>query len=284
MDGTILRNRLESLLPEATITAAVLATGFQQRQRKLDPVALVRALVLSGGTPDGGRQADALRATWVVGSEFDGQLQGGGDVRLGKTRAFDIDVTVGPDKDPIPVRMVGVPSERGYCTFLTTLPRSTHSLHDVGVLYRLRWTIEIDNKLAKSACRLDHVEAETTVSALILIHAAMIASILANAIVHADHLAREASGMRTLRLQVAPLHPMLVAKMVAQMADRLAVTMADSGATSAEWDRFAALIQHVGKDPNWRRRASAIDRVKGRVVTHGRPRAQRSVAGSAQNA
>jgi hypothetical protein len=449
VDGTLLRNMLESILPAPTITAAVLATGFQRRHRKLDPIALVRALVLSGGTPDGGRQADALRAyleqgvpavvrgafyawfneplgalmadlgakaaayalsmpthlpgilagvrdwravdstvvklrgalaatfpgtgdyaslkvhkeyslgvenvvayhitsgrdhdgpelvvdekrrgtglvvdlgyashdmlrkcrkhdvqviiklkdgwnvfldesvsaaqraTWVVGSEFEGHLRGGGDVPLGKKGAFDIDVTVGPEGDPIPLRLVGVPNERGYCTFLTTLPRSTHSLYDIGTLYRLRWAIEVDNKLSKSACRLDHVQAETMVSALVLVHAAMIASILANAIVHADHVGRGCVGMRVLRLTSAPLHPMLVAKMVAQMADRLSVTMADHAATSDTWDRLAVLIQHMGRDPNWRRRPSAIDEVKGRVGTRGRKRADTAAPRMAQNA
>ena len=62
MTGDLLRTMLETILPEGEIAEAVRATGFQQRQRKLDAVALVRALVLSGGTPDGGRQADALRA------------------------------------------------------------------------------------------------------------------------------------------------------------------------------------------------------------------------------
>lgn len=449
MTGDQLRTMLETILPEGEIAAAVRATGFQQRLRKLDAVALVRALVLSGGTPDGGRQADALRAyleqdvpgvargafyawfneplgtlmahlgnraatyarampvhlpgilagrrdwravdstvvklrralfpefpgtgdyaslkvhkeyslgvenvvayhitsgrdhdgpelvvdesrrgtgllvdlgyashgmlrdcvkhdvhvvvklkdgwnvflnekvtpeqraTWVVGSSFEGQLRGGGDILLPKSGAFDIDVTVGPAHDPIPVRLVGVPSERGYCTFLTTLPRDTHTLHDVGTLYRLRWTIEIDNKLAKSSCRLDHVQAETQVSALILIHAAMVASILANAIVHAAAIARGEVGARVVRLKAAPLHPMLVAKMVAQMAHSLATTMATPRTTPAEWDRLASLIRHMGHDPNWRRRPSAIDVVKGRIATRGRPRTATGPARSASNA
>jgi hypothetical protein len=134
-------------------------------------------------------------------------------------------------------------------------------------LYRLRWTIEIDNKLVKSACRLDLVQAETTTSALILIHAAMIASILANAIVHANHVARGAVGAKLVPMKSAPLHPMLVAKMVAQMADRLALTLSSPATPPQEWDRLAALIQHLGHDPNWRRRPSAIDGVKGRVAT-----------------
>jgi len=448
MTGNLLRTMLETVLPEAEIAAGVRATGFQQRERKLDPVALVRALVLSGGTPDGGRQVDALRAyleqgvprvvrgafygwfnqplgvlmaqmadkatayarsmpthlpgilagrrdwrimdstvvklrrallpdfegtgdyaslkvhkeyslgvenvvayhitpgrdhdgpelvvdearrgtgllvdlgyashamlracvefdvhvviklkdgwnvfvndsvtpaqrsTWVVGSDFEGQMAGGGDIRLDRSGAFDIDVTVGPVGSPIPLRLVGAPSERGYCTFLTNLPRETHSCEDVGTLYRLRWTIEVDNKLVKSACRLDQVQAETTASVLILIHAAMIASILANAIVHADHVARGAVGAKLVPMKSAPLHPMLVAKMVAQMADRLAVTLASPSTPPAEWDRLASLIQHMGHDPNWRRRPSAIDVVKGRVATRARKRTEPRSAKSKGN-
>lgn len=440
MDGSDLRAMLEAILPADTIMAAVRATGFQQRQRKLDPLALVRALVLVGGTPDGGRQADALRAYleqgvprvvrgafyawfneplgalmtdlgaratafaaampkilpgilagrrdwrvmdstvvklrgalasqfpgtgdyaslkvhkeyslgaenvvayhvtagkdhdgpelvvgedrrgtglvvdlgyashgllrnclahdvhvivklkegwnvyldptvtpevragWVVGTAFEGELRGGHDVRLGKDGAFDVDVTVGPADAPIPVRLVGVPGDKGYCTFLTTVPRSTHTLHQIGTLYRLRWTIEIDNKLAKSSCRLDQIQAETTVSALVLIHAAMVASIIANAVVHADQLAR-ITASRTAPRPVAPLHPMLVAKMIAHMADRIACTMSEDPPRPEEWNRLMGLIEHMGRDPNWRRRPSAIDEVKGRVASRGRGRRDRA--------
>lgn len=445
MTGELLRTMLETILPEAEIAAGVRATGFQRRERKLDPVALVRALVLSGGTPDGGRQVDALRAyleqgvprvvrgafyswfnqplgvlmshmsdratayarsmpshlpgilagrrdwrvmdstvvklrrallpefpgtgdyaslkvhkeyslgvenvvayhitpgrdhdgpelvvdearrgtgllvdlgyashamlracvafdvhvviklkdgwnvdldesvtpaqraRWVAGSDFEEQMEGGGDLQLDRAGAFDIDVTVGPPTSRIPLRLVGVPSERGFCTFLTNLPRETHPWADVGALYRLRWTIEIDNKLVKSACRLDLVQAETTTSALILIHAAMIASILANAIVHADHVARGAVGAKLVPMKSAPLHPMLVAKMVAQMADRLALTLSSPATPPQEWDRLATLIHHLGHDPNWRRRPSAIDGVKGRVATRAPKRRDPSAARS----
>jgi hypothetical protein len=446
LNGKDLRSMLDSVMPVDVIEAAVRATGFQQRQRKLDPIALIRALVLSGGTPDGGRQADALRAyleqgvprvargafyawfnrplgllmahlgeratafaksmpvhlpgllkgrrdwrvmdstvvklppglaadfpgagnyaslkvhkeyslgvenvvayhitpgrahdgpelhinasrrgtglivdlgyashallrdslahdvhvivklkegwnlyvnpsvtaeqraTWVAGSQLEGELLGDGDIHLERSGAFDVDITVGPDANPIPVRLVGVPSEKGYCTFLTTVPRSTHSLHDIGMLYRLRWTIEIDNKLAKSSCRLDQLQAETPVSALILIHAAMIASVLANAIAHADHVGRGNVGERKVALTSAPLHPMLVAKMVARMADRLARTLADPTTPEAEWDRLADLIRHMGQDPNWRRKPSAIDQVKGRVASRIRKHGGRAVSGNA---
>ena len=448
MTGRQLRDMLGEVLPAAAIEAAVRASGFQRRQRKLDPVALARALVLSGGTPDGGRQADVLRAyleegapnvvrgafygwfnerfenlvrelgegatayaramprhlpglldgrtdwrvmdstvvkvpmallddfpgtgdyaslkvhkeyslgvenvvayhitpgrdhdgpelvvdasrrgtglivdlgyashallrdsrthdvhvivklkagwhvyqdptitpaqrsTWVVGSAFEGELQGGGDIHLGSGEPFDVDVTVGPPEAPIPVRLVGVPHDKGFCMFLTTVPRSTHDHDAIGILYRLRWTIEIDNKLAKSSCRLDHVQAQTRVSAMILIHGAMIASIIANAIVRGEQVNNGAIGNRVVAPTVAPLHPMLVAKMVARMADRIARMLGDAETTEAEWDVVAGLIHHLGRDPNWRRRPSAIDLVKGRIVKHARARAARQSRDSRVN-
>lgn len=49
MTGEQLRTMLETILPEAEIVAGVRATGFQWRERKLDPVALVRALYILAG-------------------------------------------------------------------------------------------------------------------------------------------------------------------------------------------------------------------------------------------
>lgn len=444
MHGEQLKAMLEAVMPDGLIRETVRQLGFQQRQRKLDPVALIRALVLTGGTPSGGRQADALRAyleqgaskvvrgtfygwfneklgllmadlgqracaharsmtphlpgplagrrDWraidstvfklptplqasfpgtgdyasvkvhkeyslgvenvvdyhiTPGRDHDGpelviderrrgtgllvdlgyashrllrdcnshdvhvivKLKDGWRVRLNRRvsaeeqaqwvtgsplehhfvgtdfvfdegEPIDIDVVVGPESDPIPVRMVGVPCDKGYCVFLTNLPRSTHDLATIGTLYRLRWCIELDHKLAKTACRLDEISAETPASALIMLHAAMIAAILSNSIVRAAEIARGAIGAHVPPMKEAPLHPMLVAKMLVSLADRLSTMIGNPDVPMAEWDRVAGVICHLGSDPNWRRSPSVLDTVKGRIAKRGRPRNQLAKAGN----
>jgi hypothetical protein len=78
MTGTELRSLLLKLLPDTLLGELAIATGLQRRQRKLDPRALVRTLVIASSTPAGGRQADLLRhyleasgAALVRGSFYD---------------------------------------------------------------------------------------------------------------------------------------------------------------------------------------------------------------------
>ncbi len=183
-------------------------------------------------------------------------------------KPLDIDVVLGPATDPIHLRLVGTPGKAkgDGLLFLTNLPRQTHNHDDVAMLYRLRWNIELDNKLGKSACRLDQITAKTPVSAEILVHAAMMASMLANAFAHSDHLKRGFVGTKTPRLKEGPVHPMLVAKSIAASAHHLGSMLAHDDGTEAQWDRMASAIRWTSLDPNWRRTPSAIDIVKRRVA------------------
>lgn len=62
MNGSTLREVLYMRLSEERIREAAVRHGVVQRLRKLDIVAFVRALVLSGGSDDSGRQADVYQA------------------------------------------------------------------------------------------------------------------------------------------------------------------------------------------------------------------------------
>jgi len=55
------REVFETILPEEALLEAVRASGLQARERKLDALGLVRAMVISGSTGYGGRQADVMR-------------------------------------------------------------------------------------------------------------------------------------------------------------------------------------------------------------------------------
>lgn len=180
-------------------------------------------------------------------------------------KLFDIDVTVGPDTAPIDIRLVGVPFEKEYGLFLTLLPRTTHSAEEVAMIYRLRWGIEVDNKLSKTGCQLDELTAQRPVSAQILVHASMIASMIANAIVHIDNLDQGAVGTKTVRPVHPPLHPIATWKILIVSANRVADMLADDNTPETAWTRLAELIVHGAGDPNWRKRPSALDRVKGRT-------------------
>lgn len=212
---------------------------------------------------------------WLTGCDF-AELLSCESFVLRPGQLLDIDVTVGPHSDPIALRLVSLPTDKGDLRFLTNLPRTSHDPEQVGQLYRLRWNIELDNKLGKSAFRLDQITARSPVSAEILIHAAMMAAMLANAFAHADHVQRGFVADRCPRLVEPPLHPMLVAKAIARGADKLASMLCDPDTPLARWEHMASAIRHLSKDTNWRRKPSILDIVKGRTAPPGRSRKQGS--------
>lgn len=183
----------------------------------------------------------------------------------GFTDVLDIDVTVGPDADPLGARLIGVPFDKEYALFLSNLPRSTHSAEEVAMIYRLRWGIEIDNKLSKTACQLDEITAERPVAAEILVHASMLASVLANAIVHVDNIEQGAIGAKTVQPAHPPLHPIAAWKITVTWASELSEMLANPPSSDDLWVRLAAHLTRGAGDPNWRKRPSAMDRVKGRT-------------------
>ena len=61
MAGEQLLMMMSEVLPERVSRERVGLVNLQERPRKLDALALVRSLVLTGGTPGGGRQVDVLR-------------------------------------------------------------------------------------------------------------------------------------------------------------------------------------------------------------------------------
>jgi len=207
--------------------------------------------------------SDEERAKWID----DGSLHEpftAKDLNAKPTQIVDIDVTVGPPNALIPLRLVSFPTAGGHVSFLTTLSRTTHTWAEVGLLYRLRWTIETDNKRCKSVLNADEIDERTGASALILVHAAMLGSVFANAIVHEEHTQRGWTGARRRAIKQPPLHPTPVAETMSSSAQRMGMALAHHNDPAA-WDRWASLILHNTKDPSWRNRPSAIDVVKGRT-------------------
>jgi hypothetical protein len=198
--------------------------------------------------------------TFLPGSDLDALIEDE-TLRL-DGRAVDADVRVGSGSDTLHLRLVGVPSPKGYCFFLTNLPPSIGPLQ-VGDLYRIRWEVEMSFKLDKSSYRLDEGKGERACSIKALLHAAIISSVLTALIVHRHNLElrpKQAGEPRTL----PPLHAGLVSKCLIQWSQRFAHACALEGdAATREWNRLARNLTRAASDPNWRTDPSVLDQLRG---------------------
>jgi hypothetical protein len=177
-------------------------------------------------------------------------------------QAIDADVRVGSTKDALHLRLVGVHTPKGYCFFLTNLsPRI--GPRQVADLYRVRWEVELSIKLDKSVHRLDQIDAERPCSVKTLLHASLIASIITALLAH-THNARLRPPQEGMPRTEAPLHPRRIALQLAVSCQSIAQALDLKGAAAKRrWQQIAALLMHSGKDPNWRRRPSVLDQLRG---------------------
>lgn len=198
--------------------------------------------------------------TFFPGTTLDALLTE--DILMRDGRAIDADVHVGGDKHPLPLRLIGVYTPKGYCFFLTNLPPRIGP-RQVADLYRVRWEVELSIRLDKSVHRLDKVDAERPCSVKTLLHASLIASTIAALLAHTHNLQTrppQAGGPRT----EAPLHPRRLALQLAVSCQSIAQAFDLQGSEAPQrWDKIAALLTHSGKDPNWRRRPSVLDQLRG---------------------
>jgi hypothetical protein len=160
------------------------------------------------------------------------------------------------------LRLVGVQTPKGYCFFLTNLlPRI--GPWQVADLYRVRWEVELSIRLDKSVHRLDAIDAERPCSLKTLLHASLIASTIAALLAHTHNVQTrppQAGAPRT----AAPLHPRRLALQLAISCQSIAQAFDLKGAEAAQrWNKIAELLTHSGRDPNWRRRPSVLDQLRG---------------------
>lgn len=192
-------------------------------------------------------------------------------------RCIDADVAIGQGRSAVRARMVAIrlpendDGEIPYLFFLTNLSRHTHGPKQVADLYRVRWEIECDNKLDKSGSRLDQIRATTKSSVRILLYSALLHSLLADLLVHHDLLDR----VRREAGPHAPLHRLLVAHALRTEHVALLVALLNTSTPLNRWDRIAANIDDDGRDPNWRRRPSVLDKLLGQTAPPGRPRCKK---------
>ena len=177
-------------------------------------------------------------------------------------RVIDADVHVGQRTQALALRLVGVQTPKGYCFFLTNLPPHIGP-RQVADLYRVRWEVELSMKLDKSVHRLDAIDAERPCSLKALLHASLIASILAALLAHTHNLNTRPQQDGAPRTE-APLHPRRLALQLAVSCQSIAQAFDLQGEEATRrWDKIAALLTHGGRDPNWRRRPSVLDQLRG---------------------
>lgn len=141
-----------------------------------------------------------IRGEFFEGADFDDLLMN--EVIVLDGRCVDADVTFGKGNQTVSCRLVMIPGPSGYLIYLTNLPRSTHGPRQVGDLYRVRYEIEIDNKLDKSGAQLDQIRATTESSVRIQLLAKLLHSQIIDILIHKDNLERTQNGYVTR----GPLH------------------------------------------------------------------------------
>ncbi len=208
--------------------------------------------------------AGEVSRTFVPGADFDTLLDE--ETLCLSGPAIDADVRLGRGDDAVPARLVGVRHDGLYRYYLTNLPRDV-TPEQVTTLYRVRWEIELDNKLNKSGFSMDEIRSRTAHTACALIHASIAASNLACILAHKHRLLEHRPTKRRKVRTTPPIHVQTLARIMAAGAERIAATMAmEPDAAASEWDDIAATFVHVGVDPNWRRRPSILDELRGWII------------------
>jgi putative transposase len=194
------------------------------------------------------------------GTDFDALLEQE-TLRL-DGQVIDADVHVGRGRHALPLRLVGVQTPKGYGFFLTNLPPRIGP-RQVADLYRVRWEVELSIRLDKSVNRLDAIDAERPCTLKTLLHASLIASTIAALLAHTHNVKTRPREAGTPRSE-APLHPRRLALQLAVSCQSIAQAFdLQGGEAQRRWDKIAALLTHSGKDPNWRRRPSVLDQLRG---------------------
>jgi Transposase DDE domain len=184
------------------------------------------------------------------------------DILLREGRAMDADVQVGGPKRPRHLRLVGVHTPKGSGFFRTKLvPRI--GPRQVADRYRVRGDIELRIRVDTSVHRLDQIDAERPCSVKTLWQASRIASMIAALLAHTHHLPTRPPQEGVPRTE-APRHPRRLALQLAVACQAIAQAFDLKGAKAKHrWPQIAERLIHTGRDPNWRRRPSVLDQLRG---------------------
>jgi hypothetical protein len=194
------------------------------------------------------------------GTDFDALLEN--DTLILDGHTIDADVHVGTGNKRVPVRLVGVHTPKGYGFFLTTLPPQIGP-RQVAALSRVRWEVELSIRLDQSVNRLDAIDAEQPCTLKTRLYASLIASTIAALLAHTHNRQTRPQQPGVPRTE-APLHPRRLALQLGVSCQSLAQAFELQGAEATQrWNKIAELLTRRGKDPNWRRRPSVLDQLRG---------------------
>jgi hypothetical protein len=207
-----------------------------------------------------------IQGEFFEGADFDELLMN--EVIVLDGRCVEAEVTFGKGKGKVSCRLVMIPGPTGYLIYLTNLPRGTHGPGQVGDLYRVRYEIELDNKLDKSGAQLDQIRSTTESSVRIQLSAKLLHSLIVDVLIHKDNLERTRNGY----VCRGPLHRLALAYAIRSRHALLAAALLFDDTSPEYWDRLADLIADEGRDPNWRKRPSVLDTILGLTAPRGRPR------------
>lgn len=197
--------------------------------------------------------------TAPLGGEEDFDVLLEQDVLVLDGKAIDAEVVLGRGAVRVPARLVGVPTPKGYCFFLTNVSRTTHGPLQIGDLYRCRWDIEVDNAVDKEGARLDEIGASKEASIRILLLASMISATLSRTIVQSEKLAIRKGKKPGQPADRPPLHAIQLMKAMAVWYRRFAEMLLEPSTSVFEWNRTMGRLRSLAEDPNWRRKPSVLD-------------------------
>lgn len=197
--------------------------------------------------------------TAPLGGEEDFDVLLDEDVLVLDGKAIDAEVVLGRGAVRVPARLVGVPTPKGYCFFLTNVSRATHGPLQIGDLYRCRWDIEVDNAVDKEGARLDEIGASREASIRILLLASMVSATLSRTIVQSEKLAIRKGKKPGQPADRPPLHAIQLMKAMAIWYRRIAEMLLEPNTSVWEWNRTMGRLRSLAEDPNWRRKPSVLD-------------------------
>jgi hypothetical protein len=201
-----------------------------------------------------------ITPAFMPGSDCDALLAD--DTLVLDGRTMDADVPGGRGRHALRRRRVGVQSPNGSGVCLTNLPPRIGP-RPVADLDRGRGEGEVSRRLAQSITRREASDAEQPGTLKPLWHAALIASSMAALLAHTHHVHTRPPQLGAPRT-AAPLHPRRLALQRAVPCHSIAQAFELQAAeATARWHKMAAVLTQSGKDPNWRRRPSGLDQLRG---------------------
>jgi hypothetical protein len=206
-------------------------------------------------------RAGDVRATFLPDSDFDDLLDD--EVIALSGPSIDADVRLGRGESRVAARLVGVRHEGAYRYYLTNLGAEV-TPEQISTLYRVRWEIELENKLNKSNFNIDAVRAEKPHTVRALVHASVAASTIVSVIAHRHRLEQRPPPRKGTERKTPPIHVHSLARALVVAANRIASAMELRGDAATEaWNWIADFLVFRAVDPNWRHRPSVLDQLRG---------------------